>query len=104
MAVNAKIVIIEIITALCTMPQLPRKCLGTNTSLFARCTVIKNTDSTSNTFFGATSTEIEQSVTNTMTIVSQDVEVKSKVQPLFKFYIVSIILGSFNWALFLFTG
>ena len=71
---------------------------------FADVTVIKNTDSTSNTFFGATSTEIEQSVTNTTTIISQEVEVKSKVQPLFEFYVVSIILGSFYWALFLFTG
>ena len=67
------------------MPQLPRKCLGTNTSLFARCTVIKNTDSTSNTFFGPTSTEMEQSVTNTTPIVSREVEVKFEVQPLLKF-------------------
>ena len=93
-----------IIMALCTMPWLPRKCLSTNTNLFARHTVIKNTDLTSNTFFGATSTEMEQSVTNTTTIVSREVEVKSKVQPLFEIYLVSIILGSFNQALFFFTG
>ena len=45
--------IMLIVTALRTMPRLPRKCSSTNTNLFARCTVIKNTDSTSNTFFGA---------------------------------------------------
>ena len=73
-------------------------------NVFARRTVIKNTDSTSNMFFGATSTEMEQSATNTMTIVSQEVEVKFEVQPLFEIHIVSIILGSFNQALFFFAG
>lgn len=32
-----------IIMALHTMPQLPRKCPSTNTNLFTRCTIIKNT-------------------------------------------------------------
>ena len=54
-------------------------------NVFARHTVIKNTDSTSNMFFGPTSTEMEQSVTNTMLIVSREVEVKFEVQPLLKF-------------------
>ena len=41
------------------MPRLPRKCLSTNTNLFARRTVIKNIDLTSNTFWGAMSCKRE---------------------------------------------
>ena len=63
----------------------PYKTFEYKFNVFARRTVIKNTDSTSNTFFGPTSTEMEQSVTNTTPIVSREVEVKFEVQPLSKF-------------------
>ena len=65
------------------MPQLPRKCSSTNTNLFARCTVIKNTDSSSNTFFGATSTEMK----NQLQIQQQSLVKRLRLSPKYNLFL-----------------
>ena len=73
----------KIVMALCTMPQLTRKCSSTNTNLFARCTFIKNTDSSSNTFFGATSTEMK----NQLQIQQQLLVERLKLSPKYNLFL-----------------